>query len=90
MASANINIRTDETIKKSCEELYESLGFNLSTAINIFLRQSLRVHGLPFEVIADVPNETTLAAMREGDALLADTSTKGYTSMKDLRAALGV
>ncbi len=90
MASTNINIYTDEAIKKSCEELYESLGLNLSTAINIFLRQSLRVNGLPFEVKGDMPNEITLAAMREGDALLSDTSTKGYTNMKDLRAALDV
>ncbi len=90
MASANINIRTDEAVKKSCEKLYESLGLNLSTAINMFLRQSLRVNGLPFEVKADVPNEITLAAMREGEALLADTKTKGYTDMKDLRAALDV
>lgn len=88
MPMSNINVRTDEQIKENCEKLFESLGMNMSTAINIFLRQSLRVNGLPFEVKADVPNETTLAAFREGDALLADKSTKGYTNMKDLRDAL--
>ncbi|MCD8049048.1 MAG: type II toxin-antitoxin system RelB/DinJ family antitoxin [Clostridia bacterium] len=90
MAMANINVRTDETVKVMCESLYENLGMNMSTAINIFLRQSLRVNGLPFEVKADVPNETTLAAFREGDEILADTSVKGYTNIKDLRAALEV
>ncbi len=88
MPMSNINVRTDEQIKENCEKLFESLGMTMSTAINIFLRQSLRVNGLPFEVRADIPNETTLAAFREGDALLADKSIKGYTNMKDLWAAL--
>ncbi|MCD8130636.1 MAG: type II toxin-antitoxin system RelB/DinJ family antitoxin [Lachnospiraceae bacterium] len=90
MAMANINIRTDEEIKMKCESLFDSLGMNMSTAINIFLRQSLRANGLPFDVKADTPNETTLAAFREGDAILADPSVKGYTSIRELREALEV
>lgn len=90
MNMVNINIRTDAEIKAKCESLYESLGMNMSTAINIFLRQSLRVNGLPFEVRAEVPNETTLAAFREGEAILADPTVKGYTSISDLRKALEV
>lgn len=90
MAMANINIRTDEDIKAKCESLFESLGMNMSTAINIFLRQSLRANGLPFDVKTDTSNETTLAAFREGDAILADSSVKGYTSIRELRKALEV
>ncbi len=88
MAMTNINIRTDEDIKARCENLYESLGMNMSTAINIFLRQSLRVNGIPFEIKAEIPNETTLLSFAEGDALINDKSTKGFSSIKDLRAAL--
>ncbi|MCD7904550.1 MAG: type II toxin-antitoxin system RelB/DinJ family antitoxin [Clostridiales bacterium] len=90
MAMANINIFTDEAVKAKCERLYESLGLNISTAVNIFFRQSLLVNGLPFDVKADIPNETTLAAFREGDAILADRSVKGYTDINDLRTALEV
>ncbi|MCD8348502.1 MAG: type II toxin-antitoxin system RelB/DinJ family antitoxin [Lachnospiraceae bacterium] len=90
MAMTNINIRTDEDIKAKCESLFESLGMNMSTAINIFLRQSLRTNGLPFDVRADTPNEATLAAFREGEAILADPSTKGYSSIRELREALEV
>lgn len=53
MATANLNVRVDETVKKNAEQLLEELGLNMSTAINIFLRQMLRVHGLPFEVTTD-------------------------------------
>ncbi len=90
MAMTNINVRTDEDIKARCENLFESLGLNMSTAINIFLRQSLRVNGLPFEVKADIPNEATLDAFREGDAILADPTIKGYSDINELRAALEV
>ncbi|MCD7809733.1 MAG: type II toxin-antitoxin system RelB/DinJ family antitoxin [Erysipelotrichaceae bacterium] len=88
MAMTNINVRTDEEIKVKCESLFESLGLNMSTAVNMFLRQALRVNGLPFEVKADVPNEVTLAAFKEGDMLIADSSVKGFTSIDDLKKAL--
>ncbi len=55
MQTTNINIRTEKELKENCEKLFESLGLNMSTAINIFLRQSLRVGGLPFEVKLDEP-----------------------------------
>lgn len=53
MAQTNINIRVDEDIKKQAEELFSGLGLNISTAVNIFLRQSLSKRGLPFEVKED-------------------------------------
>lgn len=53
MSTTNLNVRVDETVKKNAEQLLEELGMNMSTAINIFLRQMLRVNGLPFDVKAD-------------------------------------
>ena len=37
----------DSNLKAAAEELYEELGMNLSTAFNIFVRQSLRERGIP-------------------------------------------
>lgn len=37
-------------LKKEAEELFGNLGMNLTTAFNIFVRQSLQVKGLPFSV----------------------------------------
>ena len=48
--STNISIRMDVELKRDAEELFANLGMNLSTAFNVFLRQSLRVKGLPFPV----------------------------------------
>ena len=86
----NLNIRTDVEIKSAAEQIFNSLGLNMSTAVNIFLRQAIRYGGLPFEVKLDIPNETTAAAIAEGRALMQDKNAKGYTNMDDLRAALEV
>ena len=84
----NLNIRTDADVKAAAEQIFSELGLNLSSAVNIFLRQAIRRGGLPFEVKLDIPNETTAAAIAEGRALMRDKNAKGYTSMEDLRAAL--
>lgn len=86
----NLNIRTDADIKASAERIFEQLGLNMSTAVNIFLRQAIRQGGLPFEVKLDIPNETTAAAINEGRDIIKDGSAHGYKNMDDLRAALGV
>ena len=63
MKSVNVTIRVDEDIKKQADALFDELGMSLSTAFNIFLRQSVREQGLPFPVTRHVPNALTLAAM---------------------------
>lgn len=50
MSNKNIHIRIDENLKKEADELYDSLGLSLSGAIKIFLKQSVRESGLPFEL----------------------------------------
>ena len=52
MKSSNINIRVDKELKEKCEKIYESLGINMSIAINMFLNQTVRVNWIPFEIIA--------------------------------------
>ena len=46
-STCNISIRMDSNLKAAAEALYEELGMNLSTAFNIFVRQSLRERGIP-------------------------------------------
>ena len=45
----NINIRVDDQLKKEAQTLYKNLGMDLSTAINVFLRQSVQDQALPFQ-----------------------------------------
>lgn len=90
MATTNINIRTDVEVKAAAEQLFDELGLNLSTAINMFLRQAIRTGGIPFDVRVNTPNEVTAAAIAEGRTMMQDSSAKGYRSLDALKAALDV
>lgn len=90
MATTNINIRTDSRVKSEAETIFEALGLNMTTAINMFLRQTIRENGIPFELKLDIPNEETAAAIKEGRALAYDKDATGYTDMDALKAALEV
>jgi DNA-damage-inducible protein J len=48
MASTTINIRTDSEIKHQAQRIFESLGLDMTTAVNIFLRQTVRQQDMPF------------------------------------------
>ena len=75
-------------VKAAAERIFDELGLNMTTAVNIFLRQTIRTNGIPFDLRLDVPNPTTAAAINEGRKLAYDKTAKGYTSMADLKAAL--
>ena len=48
--TTTLTIRIDPLIKRKVEKLYSTFGLNLSDAINMFIHQSLRIGGLPFEL----------------------------------------
>lgn len=90
MANTNLNIRTDKEIKDQADRIFSELGLNMTTAINIFLRTTIRENGIPFALKLDVPNEMTVAAIEEGRRIASDRSVKGYDNMDDLKTALEV
>ena len=88
MATTNLNIRTDKAVKDQAEAIFNKLGFNMTTAVNMFLRATIRENGIPFDLRLDVPNEATASAIEEGRRLVADPSAPRYSSMDELKAAL--
>ena len=90
MTTTNLNIRTEKAIKDQAEEIFNELGLNMTTAINLFLRTAIREHGIPFDLKLDVPNNTTVAAIEEGRKLMADSTAPRYSSIDDLKAALDI
>ena len=63
--TSNISIRMDSDLKAAAEALYEELGMNLSTAFNIFVRQSLRERGIPFKITEGTPKKPSLLCLRQ-------------------------
>lgn len=86
MAKKNMTLRMEPELKAQAASLFKSLGMDLSTATGIFYRQALRCHGLPFEVKADEPNDTTYAAMASAEK---DEDMYGpFDSVEELMEAL--
>lgn len=88
MANTNISIRMDETLKKQADTLFNELGMNLSTAFNIFVRQSVREGRIPFDISLQQPNRETIAALVEAERIAKDPTVKGYTDLDALFADL--
>ena len=86
---ANVNVRIDPKLKKQAEEVFASLGISASSAIIMFYHQVVRTKSIPFELKADIPNETTMAAIKEADDIeKGKKKVKAFTNvdvlMKDL------
>ena len=90
MAKTNLNIRTDKDIKDQAEVIFSELGLNMTTASNMFLRTIIRENGIPFNLKLEIPNNTTISAIKEGKEIAHDKKVKGYSNMDDLRKALEV
>jgi len=52
-ANANINVRVDGNVKEQAQDVFAALGMDMTTAINIFLRQAIRKNGIPFELVTE-------------------------------------
>ncbi|MBQ8199267.1 MAG: type II toxin-antitoxin system RelB/DinJ family antitoxin [Lachnospiraceae bacterium] len=86
--TTNISIRMDTELKNAAESLFEELGMNLSTAFNIFVRQSLRERGIPFVISEGKPSNETVTAMLEAERIAKDPNAKGYNDLDELFADL--
>ena len=62
-STTNISIRMDSDLKAQADALFGELGMNLSTAFNVFVRQSLREGRIPFDISLNQPNKETIAAV---------------------------
>lgn len=88
METTNLNIRIDKSIKDQAEAIFNELGLNMTTAINLFLISSIREHGLPFDLKLDIPNDVTKATIEEGRKLISDPNSSKYSNITNLKKAL--
>jgi DNA-damage-inducible protein J len=82
--TTNISIRMDSDLKARADALFAELGMNMTTAFNIFVRQSLREGGIPFDITLHQPTKETLAALLEAERIVGDPAVKGYTNLDEL------
>ena len=53
MPKTSMSIRLDSEVKEQAQQVFSNLGMDMTTAINIFLRQAIQYQGLPFDVRLD-------------------------------------
>lgn len=83
MPKVSTNINLDPKLKKSAQELFADLGLDLTTAVTLFLKQSVREQAIPFEIKRETPNPETVAAMNEFYEMQAHPEKyKRYPSFK--------
>lgn len=76
MTTTNLNIRVDKEIKDQADAIFSSLGLNMTTAVNIFLRTAIRENGIPFLLKLDTLNDVTVDATKEGRRIATDKNSK--------------
>ena len=47
---AQVNIRIDDELKVHADNIFNELGLNMTTAFTMFIRQTIRQGGIPFEI----------------------------------------
>jgi DNA-damage-inducible protein J len=88
--TTNLNIRVDKDLKENADKLFDSLGLNMTTAMNVFLHQCVREQAIPFRIQVtpqeETPNAETRAALEELQAERKKKDKKTYNSFSELLA----
>lgn len=82
---ASVTIRVDDETKAEAIKIVEDFSFDLSSVTRAFYRQIVRERRIPLSLSYDVPNDETIAALREGAEILATGGTgQSFSSGRDL------
>ncbi len=85
----SMTIRMNSEVKQRAQEIFDSLGMDMTTAINVFLRQAIHYRGMPFDVRLHIPNEETMEAIEEVQRMKKDPSIgKSYTDVDEMMKEL--
>ncbi|HKT15752.1 MAG TPA: type II toxin-antitoxin system RelB/DinJ family antitoxin [Allosphingosinicella sp.] len=81
-ANALVQTRIDGAVKEEAATVLAAMGLTVSDAVRLMLTRVAREKALPFEPL--IPNETTIAAMKEA----RERKGKRHATVGDLMADL--
>ena len=83
----NVNVPLD--VKEKSNAIFNNLGLNMSTAINMFLKKVISERGIPFDVKEQRPDKELLEAVKELKYMEKHPDKyKSYETIEDLKEAL--
>ena len=84
LTTAN-SVQFDRKDKEIATGILTNLGLNMSTYVNMAIKQLINKDGVPFDVVNPRPSKELLEALQEGEDILnGKIKAKGYTNMYDL------
>ena len=86
-----INVQVDSYDKDVANKILKQLGLNMSTYINMAIKQLINKDGIPFEVVNPKPNKELLSAIKEGDDIIQEIKEgkrSRYTNIDELFSSL--
>ena len=87
MSKTSMSIRLDSEVKEQAQQGFNSLGMDMTTAINIFLRQAIQYQGLPFDVRLDESRKLVeVLADLDQNRNMSQSFVSVSDLMEDLRA----
>ncbi len=85
MEQTNVIIPTDAELKNSFSNFCDEAGMSVATAINIFMKKTVRENRIPFEITGEIPNEETIEAINEAKRIMEHPEQyKGYTNINEM------
>ena len=84
MADTTVTIRVDENIKRRFEEFCADVGINMSVAVNMFIRASLKEKRIPFPIVSSNTSYglTLLKEMR------VEAEKRGFLSYEEIESEI--
>lgn len=86
-----INVQVDKQDKEQATNILKDLGLNMSTAINMFIKQIIKEDGIPFEIRNPKPSKELLEALQESERIekeIKEGKRTGYNNVNEMMKAI--
>lgn len=84
---ATMSLRISDSDKYEADNLFKKLGITTNSAINMFIKQCIRMQSLPFTPTLNTPNQRLLNSLEESETImkeLKEVKRQGYTDTDSL------
>ena len=83
-----INVQVDKKDKELATNILKDLGLNMSTFINMAIKQLIKNDGIPFEVKNTRPSKELLEALKESESIETEIREGRRTGYKNTNEML--
>ncbi len=84
-----ISVQVDANDKEVANSILKKLGLNMSTYVNMAIKQLINKDGVPFEVVNPKPSKELLEALEEVEEMIHNKEKyPRYNNWEELKGAL--